>query len=128
MTTEASTLTIATEGFSDVAVGAYVGSDLASLTLLGCRLPYSDSPLRVPLAAGQTVFLQVGGSLYDETKHQAHLVAERAIAEGLPVVIVMPSAVYGPGDKSPIRLPLDLFLQVVGAQAEAALAASLGAL
>jgi dihydroflavonol-4-reductase len=50
-------------------------------------------------------------SLYDETKHQAHLVAERAIAEGLPVVIVMPSAVYGPGDKSPIRLPLDLFLK-----------------
>ena len=50
-------------------------------------------------------------SLYDETKHKAHLVAERRIAEGLPVVIVMPSAVYGPGDQSPIRLPLDLFLK-----------------
>ncbi len=35
---------------------------------------------------------------YDRTKHQAHHLAEQYIAEGAPVIIVMPGAVYGPGD------------------------------
>ena len=39
-------------------------------------------------------------SWYDETKFRAHEVAEQRIAAGLPVVIVMPSGVYGPGDHS----------------------------
>lgn len=37
-------------------------------------------------------------SAYDRTKYQAHQVAERYIAQGAPVIIVMPAAVYGPGD------------------------------
>lgn len=37
-------------------------------------------------------------SEYDRTKAEAHQVAERYAAEGLPLVIVMPSVVYGPGD------------------------------
>jgi nucleoside-diphosphate-sugar epimerase len=37
-------------------------------------------------------------SYYDETKYLAHSVAEDRIARGAPVVIAMPSAVYGPGD------------------------------
>jgi len=36
-------------------------------------------------------------STYDETKHQAHEIAEQAARDGLPCVIAMPSAVYGPG-------------------------------
>ena len=40
-------------------------------------------------------------SYYDETKHLAHKAAVAAAAEGLPVVIVQPGAVYGPHDKSP---------------------------
>jgi nucleoside-diphosphate-sugar epimerase len=39
-------------------------------------------------------------SLYDETKAEAHRVAEDFAARGLPVSIVQPGAVYGPGDTS----------------------------
>lgn len=39
-------------------------------------------------------------SWYDETKYGAHEVAEQRIAGGAPVVIVLPSQVYGPGDRS----------------------------
>jgi nucleoside-diphosphate-sugar epimerase len=49
-------------------------------------------------------------SQYDKTKHMAHEVAERKIAEGVPVIIVMPSAVYGPKDASPVGLALHMFL------------------
>jgi nucleoside-diphosphate-sugar epimerase len=39
-------------------------------------------------------------SHYDRTKAEAHRVAERFAADGLPVVIVQPGLVYGPGDTS----------------------------
>ena len=39
-------------------------------------------------------------SWYDETKYGAHEVGEQRIAAGVPVIIVMPSQVYGPGDHS----------------------------
>ncbi len=39
-------------------------------------------------------------SWYDETKYGAHEVAERRIAAGAPIVIVLPSQVYGPGDRT----------------------------
>ena len=42
-------------------------------------------------------------SEYDRTKAVAHQVAADFIARGLPLVIVMPGAVYGPGDTSSIR-------------------------
>jgi dihydroflavonol-4-reductase len=41
-------------------------------------------------------------SWYDETKYGAHEVAEQRIAAGAPIVIVLPSQVYGPGDHSGI--------------------------
>lgn len=48
-------------------------------------------------------------SEYERTKHEAHYrVALPMIAEGLPLVIVMPSVVYGPGDHSPLH---DAFMQ-----------------
>jgi dihydroflavonol-4-reductase/farnesol dehydrogenase len=37
-------------------------------------------------------------SWYDETKYGAHEVAEQRIAAAAPIVIAMPSQVYGPGD------------------------------
>jgi nucleoside-diphosphate-sugar epimerase len=49
-------------------------------------------------------------SYYEETKLEAHRVAERMIAEGLPGVIVQPGGVYGPGDESSIGALLDQFL------------------
>ena len=39
-------------------------------------------------------------SWYDETKYGAHEVAEQRIKDGAPIVIVLPSQVYGPGDRS----------------------------
>lgn len=45
-------------------------------------------------------------SYYDETKWLAHRLAEARIAEGAPVIIVMPGATYGPGDHSPIGAQL----------------------
>jgi len=41
-------------------------------------------------------------SAYDETKHRAHLIAVRYQEDGLPLVIVQPGQVYGPGDHSAV--------------------------
>ncbi len=48
-----------------------------------------------PLGTGETSF-------YEWTKVEAHRVAKRLQAEGLPLVIVQPGAVYGPDDHSQI--------------------------
>src|SRR5919197_77958 len=50
-------------------------------------------------------------SEYDRTKAVAHAVAEQFITEGLPLVIVMPGGIYGPGDTSILRRTLIDFLQ-----------------
>lgn len=51
-------------------------------------------------------------SYYEETKHQAHLIARRLIDErGLPCVIVQPGGVYGPGDHSQLGNLIDQFLK-----------------
>jgi nucleoside-diphosphate-sugar epimerase len=52
-----------------------------------------DESYRRDLAVG---FL----SWYDETKYGAHEVVEQRVAGGAPIVIVLPSQVYGPGDHS----------------------------
>ncbi len=49
-------------------------------------------------------------SCYEETKWEAHQVAKRLIADGLPCVIVQPGGVYGPGDTSSIGELLNQFL------------------
>lgn len=48
-------------------------------------------------------------SCYERTKWEAHLVAKRLIADGLPCTIVQPGGVYGPGDTSSIANLLDQF-------------------
>lgn len=48
---------------------------------------------------------------YDRTKAEAHHIAEQFIAQGLPLVIVMPGGIYGPGDTSVLRKNLIDFLQ-----------------
>ena len=50
-------------------------------------------------------------SAYDRTKYWAHQVAQRYIDQGAPVVIVMPSAIYGPGDPHPIARLIRLMLR-----------------
>jgi nucleoside-diphosphate-sugar epimerase len=42
-------------------------------------------------------------SVYDQTKAEAHEVAVKMIQESLPLVIVQPGLVYGPGDTSSVR-------------------------
>jgi nucleoside-diphosphate-sugar epimerase len=50
-------------------------------------------------------------SEYDRTKWQAHRIAGEFIAAGLPLVIVQPGLVYGPGDTSSLRPMLLQYLQ-----------------
>ena len=51
-------------------------------------------------------------SYYDETKHQAHLIARRLIdEEGLPGIIVQPGGVYGPNDHSELGNLIDQFVK-----------------
>ena len=45
-------------------------------------------------------------SEYDRSKAAAHEIAREFIAKGLPLVIVMPGAIYGPGDTSTLRTNL----------------------
>ena len=49
-------------------------------------------------------------SEYDRTKAVAHDVAKKFIAKGLPLVIVMPGLIYGPGDTSVLRTNIQDFL------------------
>jgi dihydroflavonol-4-reductase len=46
-------------------------------------------------------------SYYDQTKYEAHQVALDRIAQGAPIVIVQPCAVYGPGDPSEVGNMID---------------------
>lgn len=50
-------------------------------------------------------------SVYDETKAEAHRIAEDFVASGLPLVIVQPGMVYGPGDTSMTRETLRSYLR-----------------
>ena len=49
-------------------------------------------------------------SYYEQTKEEAHRVARRLIAEGLPCVIVQPGGVYGPDDHSAVGQQINEFL------------------
>jgi nucleoside-diphosphate-sugar epimerase len=42
-------------------------------------------------------------SEYDRSKAEAHEIAAKMISDGLPLIIVMPGLVYGPGDTSSLR-------------------------
>ncbi len=50
-------------------------------------------------------------SEYTRTKAEAHRLAETFIADGLPLVIVMPGLTYGPGDTSAVHDTLVQYLQ-----------------
>ena len=50
-------------------------------------------------------------SEYDRTKAAAHDMANEFIANGLPLVIVMPGLIYGPGDTSTLRDNIISFLK-----------------
>jgi nucleoside-diphosphate-sugar epimerase len=50
-------------------------------------------------------------SEYDRTKAAAHEVAKEFIQRGLPLVIVMPGLIYGPGDTSTLRTNIHDFLK-----------------
>ena len=50
-------------------------------------------------------------SEYDRTKAAAHEVAKEFIAKGLPLIIVQPGLIYGPGDTSSVRTTLIDFLK-----------------
>jgi dihydroflavonol-4-reductase len=49
-------------------------------------------------------------SYYEQTKYEAHQIAKRLIADGLPCVIVQPGGVYGPDDHSALGQQINQFL------------------
>jgi nucleoside-diphosphate-sugar epimerase len=49
-------------------------------------------------------------SAYDWSKAEAHRIADASIAQGLPLVIVQPGLIYGPGDTSGVRTMLRQYL------------------
>ena len=50
-------------------------------------------------------------STYDETKTEAHHIAQEFIARDLPLVIVQPGLIYGPGDTSSVGTMFRRYLQ-----------------
>jgi nucleoside-diphosphate-sugar epimerase len=50
-------------------------------------------------------------SVYDRTKAEAHRLAGEFIAGGLPLIVVMPGLVYGPGDTSMVHATLLQYLR-----------------
>jgi nucleoside-diphosphate-sugar epimerase len=50
-------------------------------------------------------------TVYDRTKADAHRIAEEFIGRGLPLVIVQPGLIYGPGDTSSVRTTLIQYLK-----------------
>lgn len=50
-------------------------------------------------------------SHYDYTKAEAHKIALDFIKKGLPLVVVMPGLIYGPGDTSSVRTTLIQYLK-----------------
>lgn len=50
-------------------------------------------------------------SVYDRTKAEAHAIAESFMSRGLPLVIVQPGLIYGPGDTSSVRTTFVQFLE-----------------
>jgi nucleoside-diphosphate-sugar epimerase len=50
-------------------------------------------------------------SEYDRTKAAAHEIALQMIADGLPLVIVMPGIIYGPSDTSNLRITIVNYLK-----------------
>jgi nucleoside-diphosphate-sugar epimerase len=50
-------------------------------------------------------------SHYDLTKAEAHKIAMDFIQKGLPLVVVMPGLIYGPGDTSTVRTTLIQYLK-----------------
>jgi nucleoside-diphosphate-sugar epimerase len=50
-------------------------------------------------------------TVYDRTKADAHKIAEEFIGRGLPLVIVQPGLIYGPGDTSSVRTTLIQYLK-----------------
>jgi len=86
----------ATERVLDAAIGEHVGRIVyvSTVNVFGDThgVVVDETYHRDP-AAGYL-------SIYDETKYRAHLAAEERAAAGAPIVIVMPSQVYGPHDHS----------------------------
>ncbi|MEP7356853.1 MAG: NAD-dependent epimerase/dehydratase family protein [Anaerolineales bacterium] len=50
-------------------------------------------------------------SVYDQTKAEAHDIAEGFIRNGLPLVIVQPGLIYGPGDTSALAPSIQQYLR-----------------
>jgi dihydroflavonol-4-reductase len=51
------------------------------------------------------------GSYYNESKYEAHVLAQEAASAGVPVVTVMPGGIYGPRDSSVVASGIRLIIR-----------------
>lgn len=86
----------ATERLLDVAIDAGVARIVHTSTINA----FGDTAYRVVDESHDRPRPYRYVSLYDETKHRAHLAAHERIVAGAPILISMPGVVYGPGDHS----------------------------
>jgi len=93
----------ATERLLDAAIAAGVGRIVHVSTLNA----FGDTGYRVVDETYERPRPYRYLSVYDETKHRAHLLAHERIAAGAAVLIAMPGGVYGPGDHSSLGGVLD---------------------
>ena len=99
---------VGTENVLGAAKEAEVAEDRLRLDLRRLRQhPPPDRRRGVPAPRRATDFT----SYYEQTKVEAHRLADRMIEEGLPCTIVQPGGVYGPGDTSQLHDLLDQFLR-----------------
>jgi nucleoside-diphosphate-sugar epimerase len=73
----------------------------------GVLAPHAPGELPEPRLEGPENL----GSWYAESKHEAHLLVAAAANEGLPVLTVMPGAVYGPKDTSVLATAIKLIIR-----------------
>lgn len=96
-------------GGTERVLGAALAAKVPKVVYVSTVGVFGNTHGKVLDESHQTVAADLN-SYYEETKWEAHQVAQRLIGEGLPCVIVQPGGVYGPGDTSSIGQLLNQFL------------------
>jgi dihydroflavonol-4-reductase len=84
-------------------------SELARLIYVSTVAVFGNT--RGSVADESTPLAEDAATYYEWTKIRAHCLVRRAATEGLPVVTVLPSTIYGAGDRSQLGQIMRQFLQ-----------------
>jgi nucleoside-diphosphate-sugar epimerase len=84
-------------------------SEIARLVYVSTVAVFGNT--RGSVADESTPLAEDAATYYEWTKIRAYCLVRRAATEGLPVVTVLPSTIYGPGDRSQLGQIMRQFLQ-----------------